>query len=652
MIDRATVDRIFDAAKIEEVVSDYVSLRKRGVNYIGLCPFHNEKTPSFTVSPAKGICKCFGCGKGGNPVNFIMELEQLSYVEALRVLAKKYHIEIEEKEESPEQQQERNDRESMLVVNDFASKYFHDQLLNSEEGKNIGLSYFVERGFHESTIEKFYLGYSPEQKDAFTKTAINKGYKTTYLIKTGLTIQGENYQADRFRGRVMFPIHNLTGKVVGFGGRILKNDKKTAKYLNSPESEIYHKGNILYGIFHAKKEMVQKDRCFLVEGYTDVMALHQAGIENVVASSGTALTPGQIRLIKRFTNNITVIYDGDAAGIKASLRGIDLILEQGLNVRILLLPEGEDPDSFSKKQNATAFQQYIEDNNSDFIKFKTRLLLDESKNDPIKRAQLVTDIVKSIAIIPDAIIRQVYARECSTMMEMDEKVILSEISKILVRQKEDAWKEENRAKNVQNFNNPVPSPINQPAPSPQNTTPPSPFEHEERVIVKFLVKYGEHCLFDETDPEYEEHPDLKVSEVVFSGLEEDNLVFKNPVYARILAEYQENVAEGVDPEKYFTRHHDHELTRIISDIIAEPYEISKMHTEHGSFKGEEKHLKNIIPKILLEYKSKILDQRLADLKMELLKPDASVNYMEIMKQIQQYTAIRKQLRHALGGRIF
>lgn len=650
MIDRATVDRIFDAAKIEEVVSDYVSLRKRGVNYIGLCPFHNEKTPSFTVSPAKGICKCFGCGKGGNPVNFLMELEQLSYVEALKTLAKKYHIEIEEKEESPEQLQERNDRESMLVVNEFAAKYFTNQLLNTEEGTNIGLSYFKERGFQESIIDKFHLGYSPEQKDAFTKRAITKGYKTTYLVKTGLTIQGDNYQADRFRGRVMFPIHNLTGKVVGFGGRILRTDKKTAKYLNSPESEIYHKGNILYGIFHAKKEMVQQDRCYLVEGYTDVMALHQAGIENVVASSGTALTPGQIRLIKRFTNNITVIYDGDAAGIKASLRGIDLILEQGLNVRILLLPEGEDPDSFSKKQNATAFQQYIEDNNSDFIKFKTRLLLDESKNDPIKRAQLVTDIVKSIAIIPDAIIRQVYARECSTMMKMDEKVILGEISKMKKQQKEEAWKQENRARNMQRQQ---PSTL----PTPNNNVqkpvaPPSPFEHEERMIVKFLVKYGEHTIFNETDPEYEEHKELKVSEVIFNGLEEDELILKNDTYALILREYEEHISETFEPEKYFTRHHDHNLTRIISDIIAEPYEISKMHTEQSSFTGEEKHLKNIIPKILLEYKSKILDQRLAELKSKMQNSTDAAQLMEIMKQIQEYTTIRKQIRQALGGRIF
>lgn len=651
MIDRATVDRIFEAAKIEEVVSDYVSLRKRGVNYIGLCPFHNEKTPSFTVSPAKGICKCFGCGKGGNPVNFMMELEQLSYVEALRTLAKKYHIEIEEKEESPEQAQERNDRESMLVVNEFAVKYFQNQLFESEEGKAIGLSYFLDRGFQESILKKFNLGYSPEQRDAFTKEGIKKGYKTTYLVKTGLTIQGDNYQADRFRGRVMFPIHNLTGKTIGFGGRILKTDKKTAKYLNSPESEIYHKSNILYGIFHAKKDIVKQDRCYLVEGYTDVLALHQAGIENVVASSGTALTPSQIRLIKRFTNNITVIYDGDAAGIKASLRGIDLILEQGLNVRILLLPDGEDPDSFAKKHNATELQAYIDQNNSDFIKFKTRLLLDDSKNDPIKKAQLVTDIVKSIAIIPDAIIRQVYARECSSMMEIDEKVIISEIAKTKSKQSENIRKEESRARNLQS-----PPPIPNDAFLPPEMGEPlvtiSPYENEERTIIKFLIKYGENPIFVDSDPEYEDNEDLKVSEVILDGLEEDALIMHNEAYARIVKEYQNNDTENFVPEKFFTRHHDHTLTKLVSDIIVEPYEISKMHTEDGAFEGEEKHLKNIVPKILLEYKSKILDQRLVTLKADLQKSTNNENSMKIMKQIQQFMAIRKQIRQALGGRIF
>lgn len=651
MIDRVTVDRIFEAAKIEEVVSDYVSLRKRGVNYIGLCPFHDEKTPSFTVSPAKGICKCFGCGKGGNPVNFMMELEQLSYVEALRTLAKKYHIEIEEKEESPEQQQERNDRESMLVVNEFASKYFQDQLYNTQEGKAVGLGYFLERGFQESILEKFNLGYSPEQRDAFTKESIKKGYKTTYLVKTGLTIQGDNYQADRFRGRVMFPIHNLTGKVIGFGGRILKTDKKTAKYLNSPESEIYHKSNILYGIFHAKKDIVKLDRCFLVEGYTDVLAMHQAGIENVVASSGTALTPSQIRLVKRFTNNITVIYDGDAAGIKASLRGIDLILEQGLNVRILLLPDGEDPDSFAKKHNATELQEYIEKNNNDFIKFKTRLLLEDSKNDPIKKAQLVTDIVKSIAIIPDAIIRQVYARECSSMMNIDEKVIISEIAKIKTQQAENTKKEENRARN---FQSPPPIPEDAFLPPEMGEPIPSPslYEHEERAIIKFLIKYGKNSFFVDSDPEFVGNEDLTVSEVILGGLEEDALIMHNNVYARIIKEYQENETENFVPEKYFTRHHDHTLTKIVSDIIAEPYEISKMHTETGSYQAEDKHLKNIIPKLLLEYKSKILDQRLTTLMSDLNKATDNDNRMEIMKQIQQFSAIKKQIRQALGGRIF
>ena len=412
MIDQATIDRINDAAQIVDVVSDYVTLRRRGVNMIGLCPFHNEKTPSFTVSPAKGIFKCFGCSEGGNSVHFIMKQEQLSYYEALKFLAKKYHIEVRERELSDEEQAARNDRESMLLVNEFAQKYFTNTLHHHIDGKAIGLGYLRERGFRDDIILKFQLGYCLDERDAFTKSAVNAGYNKDFLVKTGLTIEGENnYVADRFRGRVMFPVHSLSGKVLAFGGRVLKKDEKTAKYVNSPESEIYHKSNELYGIYFAKQSIVKHDRCFLVEGYTDVISMHQSGIENVVASSGTSLTPGQIRLIHRFTENVTVLYDGDPAGIKASIRGIDLLLEEGLNIRVLLLPDGDDPDSFSRKHNASDFIEFVNQHSVDFMQFKTNLLLHDAGNDPIKRASLVQDIVRSIAMIPNQIIRSEYVKE-------------------------------------------------------------------------------------------------------------------------------------------------------------------------------------------------------------------------------------------------
>ena len=407
MIDQATIQKIFDAADIYEVVSDFVSLKKRGVNYLGLCPFHNEKTGSFTVSPAKGIYKCFGCGKGGNAVNFIMEHEQMSYVEALKYLAEKYHIPIEEKELTEEQKKEKTERESMLIVSSYANEYFQYQLWNTDEGRSVGLGYLRQRGISDEMIRKFGLGYNPEGWGAFAKAAQEKGYKKEFLVKTGLTIENEKGLFDRFRARVMFPVLDLAGKVIAFGGRTMTADKKISKYLNSPESEIYHKSKTLYGIFFAKKSIVQQDRCILVEGYTDVISFHAKGIENVVASSGTSLTIEQIRLIRRLTPNVTIIYDGDAAGIKASLRGIDLVLEEGLNVRVLLLPDGEDPDSFARSHTSQDLADFIANNETDFINFKTKLLLGAAGDDPVERARLITDIVRSIAKIPDNIVRSV-----------------------------------------------------------------------------------------------------------------------------------------------------------------------------------------------------------------------------------------------------
>ena len=455
MIDQQTIERIIDAARIQDVVSDYVTLRRRGANMIGLCPFHNEKTPSFSVSPAKGIFKCFGCGKGGNSVHFIMEHEQVGYVEALKYLAAKYHIEVIEKELDAEELAMRNDRESMFLVNDFARTYFVNTLHNHIDGKAIGLSYFRERGFREDIIRKFELGYSLEQRDAFSQAAINKGFKKEYLVRTGLSMENDYGQlSDRFRARVMFPVHSLSGKVVAFGGRILKKDDKMAKYVNSPESDIYHKSNELYGIFFAKKAIVQQDRCFLVEGYTDVISMHQNGIENVVASSGTSLTPGQIRMIHRFTDNVTVIYDGDPAGIKASLRGIDLLLEEGMNIKVLLLPDGDDPDSFARKHSADAFIDFVEANSSDFIRFKTRLLMADAGNDPVKRAALIGDIVRSISLIPNQVIRAEYVKECGNLLSVDEALLYFEINKLKTneagKRRDDGGNFDNRPGGLQN----------------------------------------------------------------------------------------------------------------------------------------------------------------------------------------------------------
>jgi DNA primase len=439
MIDQATIDRILDAAQIVDVVSEFVTLKRAGVNYKGLCPFHNEKTPSFVVSPSKGLCKCFSCGKGGNVVHFIMEHEQLNYYEALKWLANKYHIEVKERELSNEEKQAQNERESMFVVNDFANNYFQNLLHNHVDGQSIGLAYFRQRGFRDDIIRKFQLGYSLNERDALVKEAKRKGFKEEFLEKTGLCYRRDNdgQLRDRFWGRVMFPVHTLSGKVIAFGGRVLKTDGKVAKYVNSPESEIYHKSNELYGIYFAKQAIVRDDRCFLVEGYTDVISMHQAGIENVVASSGTSLTSGQIRLIHRFTNNITVLYDGDGAGIKASIRGIDMLLEEGMNIKVVLLPDGEDPDSFARKHNATDYKAYINSHEVDFIRFKTNLLLEEVGNDPIKRAGLIGDIVRSISVIPENIVRSVYIRECSQLLQVEEKLLVQEVNKLMTRTKEE-----------------------------------------------------------------------------------------------------------------------------------------------------------------------------------------------------------------------
>ncbi|NOQ28288.1 MAG: DNA primase [Bacteroidales bacterium] len=609
MIDHNTIQKIIDTAEITEVVQDYINLKKRGVNYLGLCPFHNEKTPSFTVSPAKGIYKCFGCGKGGNSVNFIMEHEHLGYPEALKYLAKKYNIEVVEKELTAEEIQQQNERDSLLIATKYANTYFQEKLHKNNDGRAIGLSYFKERGFREETINKFELGYSLDVKDAFTTAANENGYKIDFLEKTGLTIVNENGKFDRFRGRVMFPIHGLSGNVIGFGGRILKKDVKAAKYLNSPESDIYHKSRVLYGMFFAKKSITQLDKCYLVEGYTDVISMHQSGIENVVASSGTSLTVDQIRLIKRFTPNVTIIYDGDAAGIKASLRGIDLVLEQGLNVRVLLLPEGEDPDSFAKSKSSSEYIEYIKKNEEDFITFKTRLLFNESKNDPVKKANLISDIVRSISVIPDEIMGAVYLQECSSILGIAEKVLYSEINKI------------RKKKHVTDYNRKISPEDNFKAASPSFPSSVDGYyaKPQEKEIIRLLLHYADKVLYTYQDDKYDEPRDVTVAEYTVREILNDELEFKNLVYKQIFQEYLNvvNSSEKLD-DKHFIYHQDPEISQLAADLLSTTYTLSKIFEKGGArIATEDMKLKQIVPDTINAYKRKILEIAQSDVKEKL-----------------------------------
>jgi len=648
MIDQATIDRITDAAQIQDVVGDFVTLKKRGVNLLGLCPFHGEKTPSFIVSPAKGIFKCFGCGKGGNSVHFIMEHEQITYYDALKYLARKYHIEVQERELSPEEMAVRNDRESMFLVNEFAQKHFTHTLHNNIDGKAIGLSYFRERGFRDDIIQKFQLGYSLEQRDAFTQTALKAGYNKEYLIKTGLTLEGDNnYLADRFRGRVMFPVHSLSGKVVAFGGRILKKDDKMAKYVNSPESEIYHKSNELYGIYFAKQAVVKQDRCFLVEGYTDVISMHQSGIDNVVASSGTSLTPGQIRLIHRFTENVTVIYDGDAAGIKASIRGIDLLLEEGLNIKVLLLPDGDDPDSFARKNNASDFIEYVERNASDFIRFKTNLLLADAGNDPVKRAGLVLDIVRSIAIIPNTAIRGEYVKECSTLLNVEEQMLYYEINKLKSTEQEKA------AARRQNEPPPVMLPMEEMDDAPADPAiVTSRFEDQERNILQVLVKHGE-AIFFYADEAKEQA--VTVGEYILEELDRDKLVFENPVHALMLEEYKiHHQQQNFIAERFFLYHQNGQISMLTADLVTEKYTLSKVHSKIKRLETDAERFIDLVPRVVFEFKNcLILDM----IKQKLLQMKAANDVKnnklvdEIMQEMSQLEVVKKQLSKTLGERI-
>ena len=714
MIDQATIDRILDAAQIVDVVSEFVTLRRRGVNYIGLCPFHNEKTPSFSVSPSKGLCKCFSCGKGGNVVHFIMEHEQLSYYEALKWLARKYNIEVKERELTEEEKQASNLRESLFVVNQFASEYFQNVLYNVEEGQRIGMTYLRSRGFRDDIIKKFQLGYSTDNRDALARTAIEKGYKPEFLEKTGLCYRKDDGTLrDRFWGRVIFPVHTLSGKVVAFGGRVLNAATKNVqmKYVNSPESEIYHKSRELYGIYFAKQAMVRQDRCFLVEGYTDVISMHQSGIENVVASSGTALTSDQIRLIHRFTNNITVLYDGDGAGIKASIRGIDMLLEEGMNVKVCLLPDGDDPDSFARKHNATEYQAYINDHEVDFIRFKTDLLIEEAGKDPIKKANLITSIVKSISVIPDSITRNVYIRECSEMLRMEERVLVNAVGKLKEQADENRKKEEQRKEyrarlqaeqqatqqaavstppadaevsgalaSLSGADAPIESivPGDELPPMPEeggvdSSYPSAPVEdnyisfipaegNEEELfykqevdLMRMLIRYGEKVMCMAEDEEGNEIP-VTVAEYIAEGLHNDSLGFHIALHRRVLNECVAHIHDsGFCAERYFVSHLDPEVSKLAAEMASDRYVLSKYHSRGQKIVTDEERLYELIPRLLVVFKLNILTAELNHILKALttnseVSRDSKSAY-EIMQRYKQLHEVRIVLARHAGDRV-
>tara|TARA_B110000459_G_C16615943_1_gene498860 strand:+ start:1824 stop:3785 length:1962 start_codon:yes stop_codon:yes gene_type:complete len=622
LIPKQTIDEIFDAAIIEDVVGEFVPLKKRGANLLGNCPFHNEKSPSFTVSPAKGIYKCFGCGKAGNSVNFIMEHEHYSYPEALRFLANKFNIEIEEEEQTSEQKEAADERESLYIVSNYAANYFNKQLLESDEGKAIGLSYFLERGFREDIIEKFQLGYNPDGWKAFTDEAEKAGHNLKYLANSGLTIVKGEKKFDRFKGRVMFPIHNLSGRVLGFGGRILKTDAKAAKYLNSPESEIYHKSKVLYGIYTAKKAISQENICYLVEGYTDVISMYQAGVENVVSSSGTSLTEGQIRLIKRFTPNITILYDGDAAGLKASFRGIDMVLQEGMNVRVVLFPEGEDPDSFAKAHTTEELKDYITTSAQDFIRFKTSVLIKDVGNDPIKKAELVKDIVASIAIIPDQIKRAIYTQECSSLLDIPEQALINEINTILRKGVE---KQTKRASSNQQHDE-LPDDLFFPEEYQEGKSNAGDLAHWEKEILRLLVSFGDQPIKIELldDNEEKTFEEVTSSVYIIDNINDDGITFENETYQKVFNFYNKVLEDDKLPtHQDFTNHPDQDISQFALDVYSIKYEISPNWVNHKIFTNtEEMQLTIGVVRSLIAFKlSKIRVLRMA--KQEEIKLEKS-----------------------------
>lgn len=644
MISRSTIDRVFETARVEEVIGEFVQLKKAGSNFKGLSPFADEKTPSFMVSPVKQIWKDFSTGKGGNAVSFLMEHEHYSYPEAIRYLAKKYNIEIEETVQTDEQKEQMNERESMFLVSKFAKDSFHDNLINKEQGKAIGLSYFKERGFREETIQKFDLGYCLDEWDAFTKEALKKGYDLKYLQSTGLTIVRDNGKYfDRFKGRVMFPIHSMSGRILGFGGRTLSSDKKTAKYVNSPESDIYHKSKVLYGIYHAKKEIAKQDNCFLVEGYTDVISFHQSGIENVVASSGTALTPDQIRLVNRLTKNITVLFDGDAAGIRASLRGIDLILEQGMNVKVVAFPEGEDPDSFAKKHSDSELKEYLENSAQDFINFKVSLLMQDAQNDPVKKAGLIRDIVSSISKIPDSIQREVYVQECSRIMDISERVLFSELAQLVSKNTKEYAKSQQKEQKAFEVVK---------AKEAQVEEIDSLFILEKEII-RILLLFGnkETDFIDYIEVEDEEgnvHLETEkytnqVSKELYLNLQDDEIEFSNPIFQKIYYEmiHQMNQSDKIEMDA-FINHEDSQVSSMVTSILMddERYTLSDWERKNIFVTESEEVLPKLVTDAILNLRRILIDLKIKNL---INQDDASQITSSDLEMVQNYTGLKKRL---------
>lgn len=714
MIDQSTIDRIMDAANIVDVVSEYVTLRRSGTSYKGLCPFHDDKTPSFYVSPSKGVCKCFSCGKGGNAVHFIMEQEQMSYYEALKFLAKKYGIEVEERQLTPAQRQSQSERESLFAVNEWASKYFHETMLNTADGRTIGLAYFRSRGFRDDIIDKFRLGFSLAQYDAMAKEALRKGYKDEFLLKTGLCYRRDDGSLrDKYWGRVIFPWFSVSGKIVAFGGRVLDSRTKgvNQKYINSPESEIFHKSNELYGIYQAKKSIVKEDRVYMVEGYTDVISMHQCGVENVVANSGTALNEAQIRLLHRFTSNITLLYDGDGAGIHAALRGTDMLLSEGMNVKILLLPDGDDPDSFARKHTADEYRKYIESNQTDFIIFKTNLLLGDAGRDPLKRAQLIKDIVRSISVIPEEIIRSTYIHECSEILGIDELMLVRETEKNRIQEKERIWKEKERERNrLQNKTSVLPPTQTTPATLSENTentsvptkqenttgdttsfaseeVPPTnklPEEEEnaqtsvsneqisvperantelvsrqhreekrfmglERMIMSLVVKYGEQTI--DCEDENGAPVQITIADYVNSELQKDELKFRSPIYSSMLTDA---VAGVKNPDfiasRYFLNNQNMDISTEAVELLSEPYQLSKGQT----MPTEQELLSDYIVHLMLDYKFAVIEDELRIISEQLSDSAVYADHERCKDIMQKYiilSNIQRKLAKCLGDRI-
>lgn len=709
MIDRATVAKILDTADIVDVVSDFVNLRRRGSNYVGLCPFHNEKTPSFVVSKARGICHCFGCGKGGSPVNFIMEHEQLSYYEALKYLAKKYNIEIEEKELTEEERQQQSEREGMFLVNEFACGFFERQLHDTQEGQEIGLSYFQERGFDTMSIKTFHLGYSPESRSALYRAAVEKGFSRDLLFKVGLCIDDQHGGGyDRFRGRVMFPVFNMAGKVVAFGGRTLKNDP--AKYVNSPESLIYNKRNEIYGLYQAKRDMVNKGKCFIVEGYCDVISMHQSGFKNVIASSGTSLTEGHIQKIQRFCEDVTEMFDGDAAGVHAAMRGVDMLLSEGLNIKVLLLPPEHDPDSFARSHSTAQIQEYIDNNEEDFIDFKMKVLLDGADRDPIKKSKAISDIVKSISVIPSDVTRSVYAKECSSTLGVDEQIIVNEIKRNLIAKKESDYKRRQREKARESLDAGASAGLDAPAAVAATAVKEVETDEErylypsEKIVIKYVVRYGMCYLCDTEYDDGQVYP-TSVLEYIYNEMSLDNAQFQNPVYRKIFdyacqcfdefrtelaklcaemqqretVEFSEEMATvdltGLSSDELLKKEddvknslkekskkeidafrarflerklcsvEDDDIRTVSNTLIGNQYPLSKIFTNAPS---EYDNLRELVPQSMQTLRYAVVQCRIKDVQRQLQTTPDDLN---LLQQLQQLYDVRSKLSKLIGDRV-